>query len=56
MLHIYKAPVRTNTTSASHTHYTTRLKFNLNYTYRSSPYRTVNTFRLVYKNQSVNDV
>ena len=55
MLHIYKAPVRTNTASASHTHYTTRMKFHLNYTYRPSPYHTVNTFRLGHKNQSVND-
>jgi len=28
MLHIYKASVRTNTASASHTHYTIRLRFN----------------------------
>jgi hypothetical protein len=33
-----------------------RTECNLNYIERPSPYRAVNTFRLGYKNQSVNAV
>ena len=33
-----------------------KMKINLNYIYTFSPYRAGNTFRLGYKNQSVNVV
>jgi hypothetical protein len=36
--------------------YPSKTKIKIRYIYRSSPYRAVNTFRLGYKNQSVNAV